>query len=76
MEDWETEMRQEHLDSETYNVKDNLKDEVSQQSYNHIKSLQGIMNQGENQVSLSQYKNAVQNLLGLKNELPVIPDDA
>ena len=49
---------------------------MSRESYNHMKSLQDIMNQGENHVSLAQYKSAVQNLLGFKNELPVIPEDA
>ena len=69
-------MHQENFDSATYNLDDNLKDDVSQESYNHMKSLQDIMNQGENHVSLAQYKSAVQNLIGLKNELPVIPENA
>ena len=76
VEEWETEMHQENFDSATYNLDDNLKDDVSQESYNHMKSLQDIMNQGENHVSLAQYKSAVQNLIGLKNELPVIPENA
>ena len=74
VEDWEVELRQER-DSEVYNLDVNLTD-VSRESYNHMQSLQDIFNQGENQVSLTNYKNAVQNLLGLKNELPVIPEDA
>lgn len=76
VEEWETEMHQENFDSATFNLDDNLKDDVSRESYNHMKSLQDIMNQGENQVSLAQYKSAVQNLIGLKNELPVIPENA
>ena len=74
VEDWEVELRQEK-DSEVYKVDNNLTD-VSRESYNHMQSLQNIFNQGENQVSLTNYKSAVQNLLGLKNELPVIPEDA
>ena len=74
VEDWEVELRQEK-DSEVYKVDHNSTD-VSRESYNHMQSLQNIFNQGENQVSLTNYKSAVQNLLGLKNELPVIPEDA
>ena len=75
VEDWEVELRQEK-DCEIFELDKNSKDIESKESQNHMQSLNILLNQGENQVSLTQYKNAVTNLLGLRNELPVIPENA
>ena len=38
--------------------------------------MQDILNNGENVISLNNYKNSVQKLLNLEDTLPLIPDDA
>ena len=75
LEDWETTLRKEK-DSETYQLEDGLKENTTNESYDHLTSLQSVYNQGENHITLAKYKSSVQNLLGLKNNLPVIPENA
>ena len=74
IEEWETTLREE-ADSESYQLDDGLKG-VSSDSLNHMSSVQELLNNGENHISLANYKNRVQTLLGLENNLPVIPEDA
>ena len=75
LEDWETTLRNEK-DSETYQLEDGVKENISNESFEHLTDLQALYNQGENHISLAKYKNSVQNLLGLKNNLPVVPENA
>ena len=75
LEDWETSLRTEK-DSETYQLEDGVKENISNVSFDHLTNLQAVYNQGENHISLAKYKTSVQNLLGLENNLPVIPDNA
>ena len=74
VEDWETTLREEE-DSEFYQIETGSKPE-SEERLNHMLSLQDILNNGENHISLVKYKTAVQNSIGLTNSLPVIPENA
>lgn len=75
LEDWETTLRNEK-DSETYQLEDGVKENISNESFEHLTDLQALYNQGENHISLAKYKNSVQKLLGLENNLPVVPENA
>ena len=74
VEDWETTLREEE-DSEFYQIETGSKPE-SEERLNHMLTLQDILNNGENHISLVKYKTAVQNSIGLTNSLPVIPENA
>ena len=73
VEDWETTLREEK-DSELYQIETGSKPE-SEERLNHMLTLQDILNNGENHISLVKYKNAVQKSIGLTNSLPVIPEN-
>ena len=75
LEDWETTLRKEK-DSETYQLEDGINENISNESYEHLTNLKAVYNEGENHISLANYKNSVQKLLGLENNLPVIPENA
>ena len=74
VEDWETTLREEK-DSELYQIETGSKPE-SEERLNHMLTLQDILNNGENHISLVKYKTAVQKTIGLTNSLPVIPENA
>ena len=67
-------MREEE-DSEFYQIETGSKPE-SEERLNHMLTLQDILNNGENHISLVKYKTAVQKSIGLTNSLPVIPENA
>ena len=75
VEDWETALKEE-ADFEKYRLEDGLKENISIVSFSHKLSVQDILNNGENVISLNNYKNSVQKLLNLEDTLPLIPDDA
>ena len=75
VEDWETALKEE-TDFEEYRLEDGLKENVSTVSFSHKLSVQDILNNGENVISLNNYKNSVQKLLNLEDTLPLIPEDA
>ena len=69
VEDWESEKQE--IDRNLYELEAGIESKVDANTLEYMKAVRDIMNEGENQRSLANYKSKVQKLLDLKDDLPV-----
>ena len=63
-------------DHDAYQLDDGIDEKVDNASYNHMLNIRELLNNGENTRSVANYKSAVQKLMGINDQLPVIPESA
>jgi len=74
VEDWESE--REEIDDQQFRIAESAEAELKPDELAYLKSLQTLLNQGEDPRTIESYKSSVQKMLGLTNEIPVAVERA